>query len=208
MIPSKPILAFALAIALALPGMSPAAAEAPALPKGVVAGPSIEGINKSGRVALNELSADATTTNRFSRRSNCKLESLMATRRRGSYSSSQAWVIFGSGIGITPIGAALVALSSPPNGHHQLFDVLGAAGAEATLATTGALSAGASFLAVSPPPKGHQLEPLSLFVLADATGTGAAAGAGAAAVLAAGARAGVLVGLAEALAVLSPAVGA
>ena len=45
MIPSKPILAFALALALAVPGHG-AFAEAPALPKGVVAGPSIEGISE------------------------------------------------------------------------------------------------------------------------------------------------------------------
>lgn len=47
MIPSKPILAFALALALALPTAPlSAAAEAPPLPKGVVAGPSIEGISE------------------------------------------------------------------------------------------------------------------------------------------------------------------
>ena len=47
MIPAKPILAFALALALALPIAPPsAAAEGPALPKGVVAGPSIEGISE------------------------------------------------------------------------------------------------------------------------------------------------------------------
>ena len=55
-----------------------------------VNGPSMEGISKSGRVALNELSAKATITSKFSRRSSCKLLSLIATRRRGSYSSSQA----------------------------------------------------------------------------------------------------------------------
>ncbi|WP_372017410.1 M16 family metallopeptidase [Pseudoxanthomonas sp. 10H] len=43
MIPGKPILAFALALALALPGAAPAAT---ALPKGVAAGPSIEGISE------------------------------------------------------------------------------------------------------------------------------------------------------------------
>ena len=47
MIPSKQILALALAFALVLPGASlPASAQAPALPKGVVAGPSIEGISE------------------------------------------------------------------------------------------------------------------------------------------------------------------
>jgi len=46
MIPCKPILAFALALALALPGASVSAAQSPALPKGVVAGPSIEGISE------------------------------------------------------------------------------------------------------------------------------------------------------------------
>jgi zinc protease len=47
MIPGKPILAFALAMILALPGPNAhAAAQAPPLPKGVVAGPSIEGISE------------------------------------------------------------------------------------------------------------------------------------------------------------------
>lgn len=47
MIPSKQILALALAFALVLPGASlPASAQAPALPKGVVTGPSIEGISE------------------------------------------------------------------------------------------------------------------------------------------------------------------
>ena len=47
MIPGKPILAFALVLALALPGTQAyARADAPALPKGVVAGPSIEGISE------------------------------------------------------------------------------------------------------------------------------------------------------------------
>nr|MBP8908476.1 hypothetical protein [Pseudoxanthomonas sp.] len=46
MIPSKPILAFALAFALVLPGVALSAAEAQALPKGVTAGPSVEGISE------------------------------------------------------------------------------------------------------------------------------------------------------------------
>ena len=48
MIPSKPILAFALAFALVLPGvaLSAAEAQAQALPKGVTAGPSVEGISE------------------------------------------------------------------------------------------------------------------------------------------------------------------
>ena len=48
MIPSKPILAFALAFALVLPGvaLSAAEAQAQALPKSVVAGPSVEGISE------------------------------------------------------------------------------------------------------------------------------------------------------------------
>lgn len=45
MIPRNPILAFALAFALALPGV-PMTADAAALPKGVVAGPSVEGISE------------------------------------------------------------------------------------------------------------------------------------------------------------------
>ena len=47
MIPSKPILALALAFALLLPGVPlPADAQAPTLPNGVTAGPSIEGISE------------------------------------------------------------------------------------------------------------------------------------------------------------------
>ena len=47
MIPGKSILAFALVVVLALPGPAAAApAQAPALPKGVVAGPAIEGISE------------------------------------------------------------------------------------------------------------------------------------------------------------------
>ncbi|KAF1687002.1 peptidase M16 [Pseudoxanthomonas broegbernensis] len=45
MIPTRPILAFALAFALALSAV-PAAAQAPAPPKGMTAGPSIEGISE------------------------------------------------------------------------------------------------------------------------------------------------------------------
>ena len=46
MIPGKPILAFALGLALALPLAAPAATAAPSPPRGVTAGPSIEGISE------------------------------------------------------------------------------------------------------------------------------------------------------------------
>ncbi|MCY1465842.1 hypothetical protein D9M71_840400 [compost metagenome] len=68
-----------------------------------------------GRSGLNETSTGRVTTRTFSRRSTSSLLSFTASRRRGSYWSSQAWVALTS----TLATFGELDFCSPPKGHHQ-----------------------------------------------------------------------------------------
>ncbi|MNF96731.1 hypothetical protein D3C84_795280 [compost metagenome] len=77
-------------------------------------GPRVLGSSMLGRSGLNEGSTGRLTASTFSRRSTSSLLPLAASRTRGSYSSSHAWVRFSS-ILTTDFAAALSLLT--PNGH-------------------------------------------------------------------------------------------
>src|SRR3989338_5552821 len=76
-----------------------------------LSGPRVVGNIICGRSGLNEPCTGAVTTRRFSRRSNSKWVPLIASRTFGSYTSNQAWVTAGGGIGTT-FGAALSDFSN------------------------------------------------------------------------------------------------